>query len=102
MLDEIGKPNLENREVFRGVFDGRYKLVRYFGLGHYHLPGSAEELLTNNDVALYDLVNDPEEMNNLANQDTPGYDEALLARMNGKLNALIQEEIGEDVAIFQF
>ena len=41
--------------IFRGIFDGRYKLVRYFGLGHYHLPGSVEELLATNDVALYDL-----------------------------------------------
>jgi arylsulfatase len=102
MLDEIGTPNLENREIFRGLFDGRYKLVRYFGLGHYHLPGSIAELLANNDVALYDLVNDPEEMNNLANQDNPDYDEGLLARMNAKLNALIEAEIGEDVAVVQF
>lgn len=102
MLDEIGSPDLDKREVFRGIFDGRYKLVRYFGLGHYHLPQSVEELLANNDVALYDLRSDPEEMNNLANQDNPDYDEGLLARMNAKLNALIEAEIGEDVAIVQF
>jgi arylsulfatase len=102
VLDKIGSPDMEKRGVFRGIFDGRYKLVRYFGLGHYHLPQSVEELLANNDVALYDLVNDPEEMNNLANQDNPDYDEALLARMNAKLNALIEGEIGEDVAIVQF
>ena len=79
-----------------------YTLVRYFGLGHYHLPESVEELLANNDVALYDLVNDPEEMNNLASQDNPDYDEALLARMNAKLNALIEAEIGEDVPVVEF
>jgi arylsulfatase len=101
LIDEIGTPNMENREIYRGVFDGRYKLVRYFGLGYYHLPGSVEELLANNDVALYDLMNDPEEMDNLANPDHPQYDENLLARMNVKLNALVEEEIGEDVAIFQ-
>jgi arylsulfatase len=82
--------------VFRGVFDGRYKLVRYFGLAHYNLPQSVEELLTNNDVALYNLQNDPEEMNNLANPENPGYDEELLARINDKLNALIMDEIGDD------
>ena len=102
VLDEIGSPDLGKREVFRGVYDGRYKLIRYFGLGHYHLPQSAEELLANNDVALYDLVHDPEEMNNLANRDNPDYDEDLLTRMNAKLNALIEAEIGEDVAIVQF
>ena len=102
ILDKIGSPDMEKREVFRGVFDGRYKLVRYFGLGHYHLPQSVEELLANNDVALFDLRSDPEEMNNLAKQDNADYDQDLLARMNDKLNALIEVEIGEDVAIVQF
>ena len=95
-LDEIEKPDMDKREVFRGVFDGRYKLVRYFGLAHYNLPRSVEELLANNDVALYDLQNDPEEMDNLANPENPGYDVELLATLNDKLNALIANEIGED------
>jgi arylsulfatase len=101
ILDQIGTPDMDKREMFRGIFDGRYKLVRYFGLGHYHLPGSVEELLATNDVALYDLRNDPEEMNNLAVPDSPLYDEALLEKMNVKLNALIEEEIGEDKALLQ-
>ena len=96
ILDKVGAPDLDKREVFRGIFDGRYKLIRYFGLGHYHLPQSVDELLANNDVALYDLQNDPEEMNNLANRDNPDFDEELLATMNAKLNALITAEIGED------
>ena len=100
LVKEIGVPNLEKRELFRGVFDGRYKLVRYFGMGHYNLPASVKELLANNDVALYDLLMDPEEMDNLANPAHPKYDEKLLAAMNQKLNALIAEEIGEDKAMF--
>ncbi len=60
-----------------------------------------EDLLANNDVALYDLQMDPEEMNNLADQENPGYDEELLNRMNAKLNALIEAEIGEDKPIFE-
>jgi arylsulfatase len=100
-LDEIEKPNLENRELFRGIFDGRYKLVRYFGLAHYNLPGSVDELLSINDVSLYDLKMDPEEMNNLADQENPGYDEELLDMMNAKLNVLIEAEIGEDKLIFE-
>jgi arylsulfatase A-like enzyme len=100
-IDEIEKPNMDNRELFRGIFDGRYKLVRYFGLAHYNLPGSVEELLSINDVSLYDLKMDPEEMNNLANPDHPYYDEKLLKTMNAKLNALIEAEIGVDKLIFE-
>jgi arylsulfatase len=100
LVNEIGVPNLEKREMFRGIFDGRYKLVRYFGMGNYNLPTSVQQLLADNDVALYDLQSDPEEMDNLANPAHPKYDEALLSAMNQKLNALIAEEIGEDKAMF--
>jgi arylsulfatase len=100
MLDEIGMPDLEKRELFRCAFDGRYKLVRYFGLGGYNLPASVEQLLAGNDVALYDLSLDPEEMDNLADPANPKYSEELLAAMNQKLNALIAEEIGEDGPLF--
>ena len=100
MLDEIGVPNLEKRELFRCVFDGRYKLVRYFGLGNYNLPTSVKQLLADNDAALYDLLLDPEEMDNLANPANPKYSEELLSAMNQKLNALIDGEIGEDKALF--
>jgi arylsulfatase A-like enzyme len=100
LVNEIGVPNLEKREMFRGIFDGRYKLVRYFGMGDYNLPTSVQQLLADNDVALYDLQSDPEEMDNLANPAHPRYDEALLSAMNQKLNALIAEEIGEDRALF--
>ncbi|MCP4362580.1 MAG: hypothetical protein GY796_31630, partial [Chloroflexi bacterium] len=67
----------------------------------YNLPGSVAELLADNDVALYDLWNDQEEMDNLANPDNPNYDETLLATMNDKLNALIVAEIGKDKALFE-
>ena len=100
IVQEIGTPDLEKRELFRGVFDGRYKLVRYFGLKHYNLPHTLEDLLANNDVALYDTRLDPEEMTNLADPKNPNYDEALLTTMNDKLTALIQAEIGEDKALF--
>jgi arylsulfatase len=100
-VKELEKPNMENREVFRGIFDGRYKLVRYFGLAHYNLPSSVEELLADNDVALYDLKMDPEEMNNLADPENPLYDADLLGVMNTKLNTLIESEIGIDEQIFK-
>lgn len=99
IVKEIGTPDPEKRELFRGVFDGRYKLVRYFGLSYYNLPHSVADLLANNDVALYDTRLDPEEMNNLADPKNPAYDEELLATMNAKLTALIQAEIGEDKSL---
>ena len=95
-IDELEKPDVDKRELFRGIFDGRYKLVRYFGIGHYNQPDSVEELLENNDVALYDLLSDPEEMDNLADLNHPKYDSELISRMNTKLNELIEAEIGED------
>jgi arylsulfatase len=100
MVDEIGVPNLEKRELFRCVFDGRYKLVRYFGLGGYNLPASVKQLQADNDTALYDLLLDPEEMDNLADPNHPKYSEQLLSAMNQKLNDLIAAEIGEDEALF--
>ncbi|UCC52878.1 MAG: sulfatase-like hydrolase/transferase, partial [Anaerolineaceae bacterium] len=100
VLEEIGAPDSQKRELFRGIFDGRYKLVRHFGLGGYNLPQNVDDLLANNDVALYDLHLDPEEMNNLANRDNPDFDEEILAMMNSKLNALITAEIGEDKFLF--
>ena len=48
------------------------------------------------DVALYDLVNDPGELENLAHPDHPGHDPALVERMLAKLHALVRHEIGED------
>ena len=101
MVDEIGTPNPDKRELFRGIFDGRHKLIRYFGLAHYNLPQSVEELLAENDVALYDLQNDPNETNNLANPDNPDFDESLLAEISAKLNTLIEEKIGEDKTLIE-
>ena len=96
IFTELDPPNFNRRNIVRGTFDGRYKLVRYFALNNYHLPATVDDLLTHNDVALYDLQNDPHEMVNLANPAHPDYNETLLAEMNAKLNALILAEIGED------
>ena len=92
-------PDFELQHNLRGVFDGRYKLVRYFALDGYNVPQDVEALLENNNVALYDLQIDPEERDNLANPDHPRYDEELLATLNAKLNALIRTEIGTDKAL---
>lgn len=98
-MREFQTPDFSKRQMLRAIFDGRYKLVRYFAMDDYHLPETLDELHKHNDIGLYDLKVDPDEMNNLANQDNPDYSEALLIKMNQKLNALIQEEIGEDEAL---
>jgi arylsulfatase len=98
-MRDFQAPDFKKRQMFRAVFDGRYKLVRYFSMDDYHLPETAEELGQRNDIGLYDLLLDPGEMNNLADPNDPNQDEALLTVMNRKLNALIQAEIGHDEAL---
>jgi arylsulfatase A-like enzyme len=93
------QPDFSLRHNLRGVFDGRYKLVRYFALDGYNTPADIAELRENNNVALYDLQTDPQERDNLANADHPHYDEQLLASLNAKLNALVRTEIGTDKAL---
>ena len=89
------RPNLRKRGAIRGVFDGRYKLNRYFSPMEHHTPRSLEQLLENNDVELFDLETDPHEMRNLATGSRRN--DALLVAMNDKLNALIESEVGEDI-----
>ena len=89
------RPDLSKRGAIRGVYDGRYKLNRYFSPQEHHLPGSIEELFASNDVELFDLAMDPHEMKNLAVDRRSNGD--LLVAMNAKLNALIEAEVGEDI-----
>jgi arylsulfatase len=88
-------PDLRKRGAIRSVYDGRYKFSRYFSPREHHSPGTLEDLFARNDVELFDLQADPEEMTNLAlDQKTHG---ELLLAMNAKLNALIEDEVGEDI-----
>ena len=59
------------------------------------MPQSIEDLYANNDIELFDLINDPNELVNLA-MDRKANGDLLLA-MNEKLNALIEYEVGEDI-----
>jgi arylsulfatase len=92
--DQGWRPDLAKRGAIRSVFDGRYKLNRYFSPQEHHTPRSIEELFANNDVELFDVEDDPNEMNNLASDQHSNGD--LLVAMNEKLNALIESEVGED------
>ncbi|MFW6262510.1 MAG: sulfatase-like hydrolase/transferase, partial [Thermotogota bacterium] len=81
------------RGLMRAVITPRYKFARYFS-GNFNTPTTIEALLENNDIVLYDLINDPEEMHNLA--DEHHTNKELIMEMNALLNKLISQEIGVD------
>jgi arylsulfatase len=97
---EFGAPDFRKRTFFRTVVDGRHKLVRWFSPLEYGNPATLEELAATGDVALYDLVDDPGELENLAHPDHPRRDPARVERMLAKLHALVRHEIGDDRAPF--
>ncbi len=88
------KPNMKKRGTLRTVFDGRYKFTRYFSPLDHNRPTTIDELYRWNDVELFDLNTDREEMVNLAADSAKSND--LILAMNAKLEALIKAEIGVD------
>jgi arylsulfatase len=74
--------------------------VRWFSPDSYGNPSTVEELYANSDVGLYDLVNDPGELENIGHPDHPKHDPAIVERMLGKLHALVERELGEDTPPF--
>jgi arylsulfatase A-like enzyme len=86
------------RVAIRSITDGRYKFSRYFSFRQFNSPTNLDQLRALNDLELYDLRADPDEVVNLA------YDfdanRELIAAMNAKLNALIAAEIGVDDGSF--
>ncbi|MFN4231374.1 MAG: hypothetical protein ACK4F3_16090, partial [Parvibaculum sp.] len=86
--------NMSNRALFRGIFDGRYKFARYFGLGEHHTPKDWETLIAHNDLELYDTQSDPDEIVNLAHE--PEDHRAVIERLNAKMNDAIAIEVGID------
>jgi arylsulfatase len=88
------RPDFAKRGAIRSVFDGRYQFTRYFSPKQHNRPASIEELFKLNDIELFDLRADPNEVTNLALE--PKKHSDLLAAMNAKLNKLIDTEVGED------
>ena len=88
------KPDLTKRGSLRTAIDGRYKFTRYFGPLQRNRPTTLDDLYKWNDVELYDLKNDPQELTNLA-ADPAANPDLVLAMMN-KLEGAIAAEIGVD------
>ena len=88
------KLDLSRRGAIRSVTDGRYRFSRYFSPQQHNLPGSLEALFEYNDIELYDLEADPNEMRNLAAERRTNGE--LLLAMNQKLNDVIEAEVGND------
>ena len=88
------KLDLARRGAIRSITDGRYRFSRYFSPQQHHTPKSIESLFDYNDVELFDLETDPNEMRNLAvDRRTNG---ELLLAMNQRLNDVIEAEVGVD------
>ena len=92
------RPDMTKRGAIRSVFDGRYKFTRYFSPLQHNAPRTLEQILAVNDVELFDLETDPNEMHNLA-VEARRHGELMLA-MNARLNGLIESEVGKDDGSF--
>ncbi len=92
------KPDLGKRGFMAFACDGRYKLARYYAPNDFNTPETLDELLSNNDVQLFDLDQDPDEMQNLA-LDPDKYRDTLL-RMNALMNELMEHEVGSNDGSF--
>jgi len=88
-------PDISKRGAVRSVYDGRYAFARYVSPKQHNRPTSYQQLVQFNDVELYDLQTDLNEMNNLAAKGG-GSSRELVMAMNDKLNRLIDAEVGED------
>ena len=88
----LSRAKLDKRGFLSFAFDGRYKFGRYYAPTAFNTPRSLEEILGNNDVQLFDLQTDPDEMRNLAIE--PDANRETILRMNSLLNDLIAKEVG--------
>jgi len=94
MLKQGYKPNMKKRGSLRSTFDGRHKFTRYFAPGERNRPTNLTTLYNSNDVELFDLNSDPDEVVNLAADKTANSE--LITNMSNKLERVIKAEIGID------
>jgi arylsulfatase len=92
----LSEANLNKRGFLSLAFDGRYKFGRYYAPTACNTPQTLPEILENNDVQLFDLQSDPQEMHNLALE--PEKNQATILRMNALLNEMIAKEAGANAS----
>ncbi|HUO48212.1 MAG TPA: sulfatase-like hydrolase/transferase [Acidimicrobiales bacterium] len=87
------RPDWTKRGFLRGYTDERYSFGRYFSPLEPNRPKTVDELFAANDVVLYDRLEDPAEMVNLAADPARRH---LVAQCSDRLEELISAEIGDD------
>ena len=85
------KPDMTGRGFISFTFDGRYKFARYYAPDDFNTPETLEALFANNEIELFDLQNDPDEVNNLGVKVKANKE--LIMRMNDLLNRMLAREV---------
>ena len=84
------------RGMARGIITEGHKFIRYFKPMEFNRPTTLDALFASNDVQVFDLAADPEETRDLASEADREANAALIMRLNGMLERLIDAEIGAD------
>lgn len=87
-------PDLSKRGFLSFVFNGRYKFGRYYSPDNFNTPLLLEDIYKNNDIQLFDLTNDPDEVKNMAVDSEKNKD--IILKMNTLLNDMIKKEVGNN------
>jgi len=91
-------PDLSKRGFLSFAYDGQYKFARYYSPADFNAPKTLDEIFAHNDVQLFDLKADPDELHNLA-LERDKYKDTIL-RMNTLLNDLMAKEVGKNDGSF--
>ena len=86
------RPDTSRRGFISFVCDGRHKFARYYAPDDFNTPETIEALLANNEIELFDLQADPDEVNNLGAE--PQVYNDLIMQMNALMNRMIAREVG--------
>jgi arylsulfatase len=89
---QLTEIDLNKRGLLSFVFDGRFKFGRYYAPNAFNAPTTLDQIFKYDDVQLFDLKEDRDEVHNLA-LDRAKNGETIL-RLNSLLNDLMTREVG--------